>query len=578
DLNCKGQCLKPLEEMDPFFNHYIFNQCTCSKKNNGSTPQAGLLEDGKALIRGICTSVNTTRLDSPSILVTHNNLLDLELISNDRNGNTISQALSTALQTELKGKLSILDSRPLLYALNKKRSEIGKNAVNMNMLKWDYSLQGYSQNWAMVCLAGRDNNSPHEFPYRGGESEVVYLSEEGEKYDERTSPLKIVDSWFSAEEVYDRNNGTVPITPRVLNFLTVSQAGSSSVGCAVVEGCPNAGFVVVCQFDSGVNLNKYPYIRISDSETNNISASQAHPCGRCSAGSTCCNNNLCVGISQNPSRLAAPLVTKLSSTKNCIQTISKKCSTGMCSEGCISQITPEESKMIPLYDEDNSIQFTINQCQCVSGDFSGTPVESWKIGMVRKNGQCEKVKGYNLEVVKSQVHYIKTVTNTTNTSIEDVTPPLDNENNKKNEGFSQECIEEAKLNGLSIKCIANPLKCSSHTLCYAYPNRKNCYCSDEKSKQCQALRICRRDLKDFIESVKPNCTGRHILSENCPCSKNILSLECSCSIFPQNPGCPCDKEPRSLICRDLLRTSEAAQIKTSLALTDALGTSRTLRG
>ncbi|KAL3127227.1 signal peptide-containing protein [Cryptosporidium hominis] len=581
DLNCKGQCLKPLEESDPFYDHYIFNQCTCSKKKSGSSPQSGLLQDGKALIRGSCISVNTTRLDSPSVLVTHNNLLDLELISNGRNGNTVSQALSSALQTELKGKLTILDSRPILYALNKKRSKLGENAVNMNMLKWDYSLQGYAQNWATVCLAGKNNNSPHEFPYRGGESEVVYSSEIGEEYDERNSPLKIVDSWFSAEEVYERNNGTIPITPRVMDFITVSQATASSVGCSVVKGCPNAGFVVVCQFDSAVNLSKYPYIRISEAKENSVPESQAHPCGKCSSGSTCCSENLCVGISQNPSKLAAPLIAKLSSSRNCISSISKKCSPGLCSEGCIPQVTSEESEKITLYDEDNSIQFTINQCQCVSGEFLETPTDAWKFGMVRRNGNCEKVRGYSVEATKTQIHYYNAVTNTTGSSNQDST--IDNgsfegKKDKSKQEFSQECIDRANENGLSLKCIENPLKCSSHTLCYAYPSRKNCFCRDESSEKCEALKLCRRDLQNPVDFVNPNCTGRHALSEGCPCSKNIFSLECSCSVYPKNPGCPCDKEPKSFICKDLLRTSEAAQEKISFALSEVNRVSKTLRG
>ncbi|OII74992.1 uncharacterized protein cubi_03102 [Cryptosporidium ubiquitum] len=582
DLNCKGQCLKPLEESDPFYNHYIFNQCTCSKKKSGSSPQSGLLQDGKALIRGSCTSVNTTRLDSPSVLVKYNNLLNLELISNGRNRNTVSQSLSAALQSELKGKLTVLDSRPILYALNKKRSKLGENAINMNMLKWDYSLQGYAQNWATVCLAGKNNNSPHEFPYRGGESEVVYSSEIGEEYDERTSPLKVVDSWFSGEELYEGKKGTASITPKVMDFLTVAQATSSSVGCSVVKGCPNAGFVVVCQFDSGVNLNKYPYVRISEAKENKVPESQAHPCGKCSSGSTCCNENLCVGISQNPSKLAAPLVTKLSSSKNCISSISKKCSPGLCSEGCIPQVTSEESEKIALYDKDNSIQFTVNQCQCVSGELLKTPTDAWKLGMVRRNGQCEKVNGYSVEVTRAQIHYFNTVTNATNSFDENTKQNLDNnfegEKEKTKRGFSQECIDQAKTNGLSLKCIANPLNCSIQTLCYAYPNRKNCFCGDEKSKKCEALKLCRRDLQDPVNFVNPNCTGKLALSKGCPCSKNVFSLECSCSVYPKNPGCPCDKEPKSLICKDLVRTSEAAQQKVNYALSEVNNVSRTLRG
>lgn len=583
ELNCKGQCLKPLEESDPFYDHYIFNQCTCSRKNSGSSPQAGLLEDGKALIRGSCVSVNTTRLDSPSILVTHNNLLDLEMISNGRNGNTISQALSAVLQTELKGKLTVLDSRPFLYALNKRRSKLGENAVNMNMLKWDYSLQGYAQNWATVCLAGKNNNSPHEFPYRGGESEVVYSSEPGEEYDEHTSPLKVVDAWFSGGEVYERNNGTVAITPRIMDFLTVAQGVSSSVGCSVVKGCPNAGFVVVCQFDSGVHLNRYPYIRISEAKENGLSESQAHPCGKCSSGSTCCSENLCVGINQNPSKLATPLVIKLSSSKNCVSSISKKCSSGLCPQGCIPQVSPEESGKIALFDEDSSIQFVINQCQCISAEFLGTPTEAWMVGMVRRNGSCDKVKGFDVEVSKAQIHYIKAVTNSTDSSDPktDSGPDSSSSRGEKDglkQGFSQECVEQAKANDLSLKCIINPLKCSSHTLCYAYPNRKNCFCGDENSQQCQALKLCRRDLKSPVDFVIPQCTGRHALSEGCPCSRNIFSLECSCSVYPKNPGCPCDKEPRSLVCKDLLRVSEAAQQKVRYALSEVTRVSKTLRG
>ncbi|KAH7648446.1 extracellular protein [Cryptosporidium bovis] len=578
DLNCKGQCLKPLDETDPFFEHYIFNQCTCSKKNSKSSPQAGLLEDGKALIRGICTSVNTTRLDNPGLLITHENLLDLELFTNGRNGNTISQALSSALQGELKGKLTTLDSRPLLYALNKQRSRVGEKGANINMLKWDYSLEGYSQNWAMVCLAGFNNNSPQEYPYRGGESEVVYSAEIGEEYDEFTSPLKIVESWFSGEEVYERNNGTVTITPRILNFLTVSQASSTSVGCSVVKGCPNSGFVVVCQFDSGVNLNKYPYLKISTDDSTVLPPSQAHPCGKCFSGSTCCNANLCVGLSQNMNRFATPLITKLSPKDNCIPSISRKCSSGICPEGCVPQITASESEKIPLYNKDNTIQFSVNQCQCTPKDFNGPPTEAWKIGMVRKNGQCEKVKGYNIEVARTQNHYIKVVTNSTEGEHKTVIEKKPEEDDYFKHKFSRKCIEQARINGLLPKCIVNPMNCTLKTLCYSYPDRQNCFCDGNYPKQCEALKLCRKELTDIIKSVKPDCIGKNILSEKCPCSKNIFDLECSCSAYPNNPGCPCHKNPNSLICQDLMRNSEASQHKVSTALSEISRVSKTLRG
>ena len=192
------------------------------------------------------------------------------------------------------------------------------------------------------------------------------------------------------------------------------------------------------------------------------------------------------------------------------------------------------------------------------------------LGLTRKHGQCEKVKGYSLQVVKTQTQCIKSVSQTT--------VLRDKSELKENWGLSTECVRLVDASRLSLECIASPLECTTDSLCYAYPNRRNCFCQDPNSPECKALKVCRRGLADPVESVDPKCTGRHILDEHCPCSLSILRPDCSCTVFPRNPGCPCDRDPNSLVCRDLLRTAEIAQLKTSLILTEASRATKVLRG
>ncbi|EEA06769.1 uncharacterized protein CMU_014450 [Cryptosporidium muris RN66] len=600
DLGCEGQCLKPLEQDDHFYDHYIFNQCTCSPKGAGLAPQSGLLQHGKALIRGSCVSVNTTSLNSPSILTTIDNLLDIPLISNSRNGNSKSQSLSNAIKDHLRNQLVILDGRPLLLALNEQRSKLGINSANMNILKWDYSIQGYAQNWAMVCLAGKNNNSPFEFPYRGGESEVVFASAPNETYNPFTSPIEVVQNWFSGKDSYEqfieqthkfidiednkqiniKVNNNLGITPSILNYLTVAQASSTSVGCAVVEGCPNAGFIIVCQFDSAVNLNKPPFINIHNNTS--LTELQAHPCGKCISGSTCCFNNMCVGFNQNSNKFSAPLLTKLSSNYQCLISISKNCNAGFCKKRCIPQITIEESMRIPLFNT-SSFQFMINQCQCIPNNFIGSPIDAWTIGLVHRNGQCEHVLGFNSDIVKTQLDYIKTVVNKVK-SLDYLPTLVDYPTNNSqylvtNGILSESCKIAIKSSGLTLKCVIDPLNCGSSVSCYTFPNNPGCYCNtDPQSPQCKALTICRRDLVPNIKAIQANCVGKNVLNFGCPCSTNIFSIECGCYVDPLNPGCPCDKDSKSLVCQDLLRTSSVALKKVTHILSEATKTGRILRG
>ena len=161
----------------------------------------------------------------------------------------------------------------------------------MIKLSYDYSLEGYATNWGMKCMNGQFQHSPQTWPNRASPGENLYASSIDVSKLSSWDPSNVVKSWWEEREHFDWRVGGPDGGYPVGHWTQVVRAAASTVGCAIIVGCPGSWKTyVICHYDFG-NLGYIPYPNFSIDKS-----LPQRPCSQCPSGYNCCENNLCVGI------------------------------------------------------------------------------------------------------------------------------------------------------------------------------------------------------------------------------------------------------------------------------------------
>ncbi|KAF7455924.1 scp family extracellular subfamily protein, partial [Cryptosporidium felis] len=297
----------------------------------------------------------------------------------------------------------------ILNCINQIRSVEGEKAADMNMLAWDYTIEGYATNSAQrICSSGQVLQSPNSWPYKAGEGELIATSPKLQNADPRTILDKVCD-------LVQQWNNTGSFLPRQVDFSNIHNwnigksfkfaepylqlvlAKTTTIGCSFQTNChEEIGTVVVCQFSDKPHPEIPPYAHIK--KALNLTEPQRQPCGRCGFGAKCCYQNMCVGRDIGSfcpgCSFSEPIKQNNDDIALCLDKYYQTCSNSNCPEACIDKHQVPEGILI-------------NQCLCTSKQlaedmllFEQLPTdpqmsytEGWRRKKYYHHGLCRNING-----------------------------------------------------------------------------------------------------------------------------------------------------------------------------------------
>ncbi|KAJ1609663.1 extracellular protein [Cryptosporidium canis] len=266
----------------------------------------------------------------------------------------------------------------ILNIHNELRAKEADSATYMIKLAYDYSLEGYAANWGMKCMNGQFQHSPQTWPNRASPGENLYASSIDVSKLSSWDPSSVVKSWWEEREHFNWRMGGPEGGYPVGHWTQVVRAAASTVGCAIIVGCPGSWKTyVICHYDFG-NLGYIPYPNFKVDKS-----LPQKPCSQCPSGYNCCENNLCVGII-NPKVPPPGELPIRSGIGSCDDYMKRICSirNGACPQSCLDLEYPPMKKGL-----------IVQQCTCIEGESSISPTMAWQFKLWYNRGVCSRVKG-----------------------------------------------------------------------------------------------------------------------------------------------------------------------------------------